>query len=481
MTGVTKSFLQGSVLSLLNQSGNKIVGMLSTLILVRLLLPEDFGVIAITLLIINVTESLGDLGPSNYIIQKKDLIDSDVNTAWTLTLSIKILISASLILLTPVFSTFFDTESLTTTLPILALGMVIAGFASPKLLVMGRNMEYGIPFKISILQKITSASGTVIAAFIFRDYRALVVGHLLSTISYLTFSYYFAYQKPIFTLINIKNQWSFSRWIVKSTVIGQIRGNIDSGFAAKFLGVEFIGPYQIMKYYSSLPLSLLVQPILTPLVAALSKIKDNTYHFNKQFEKICLLMGSLALILFTVLHGMSTTIVFVIFGENWVDYSYIFKMFSYFLIVSPVSICFGKALVSMGKVKPIFVFDMIALGLLVFVVGGMLVFAGITSTSFIYVKVGADILMASGLCIYSFNLLALTLNKFWIKLFLLYVGNLLFYSFVINLTYFDSVLIWLNELIVVSISLLFNLFISLIFFRTDFKAILLQIIRINTK
>jgi hypothetical protein len=49
---------------------------------------------------------LGDLGPSNYIIQKKDLIDSDVNTAWTLTLSIKILISASLILLTPVFSVF---------------------------------------------------------------------------------------------------------------------------------------------------------------------------------------------------------------------------------------------------------------------------------------------------------------------------------------------------------------------------------------
>jgi lipopolysaccharide exporter len=480
MTDVTKRFMYGSILSILNKSGNKLVGMLSTLILVRLLLPEDFGVIAITLMIINVTESLSNLGPANYIIQKKDLIDSDVDTAWTLALLLKTIISGSLILLAPVFSTFFDTPSLTTTLPLLALGMVIAGFGSPKVFVMGRNMEYVIPFKISISQKITSASGTVIAAFIFRDYRALVVGHLLSTISYLISSYYFAYQKPSFTLINFKNQWLFSKWVVKSAVTGQIRGNIDTGFAAKFIGAAFVGPYQIMKYYSSLPVSFFIQPLLTPLVAAFSKLKDNTYHFNKQIEKVCLLMGSLSLIMFIGLHGMATTVVFVIFGDNWVEYTYIFKTFSYLLIVTPLSICFAKALMSMGKVKSLFVFDIGSLGLLVCIIGTMILFAEITSTNFIYVKVGVDFFIALCLCIYAFNVLALVLNIFWVKFFLLYVGNLLFYFFVINLNYFASVIIWKNELIVVSIALLFNLFVSLILFKTEFKDVFTQVKRIRS-
>ena len=477
MTDVTKRFLHGSVLSILNTSGNKIVGMLSTLILVRLLLPEDFGVIAITLMIINVTEALGNLGPSNYIIQKKVLVGSDVNTAWTLSLLLKTIISASLILFTPVFSDFFTTPSLTTSLPILALGMVIAGLASPRLLVMGRNMEYGIPFKISIFQKITSASGTVIAAFVFRDYRALIVGHLLSTISYLTFSYVFAYQKPSFTLINFKEQWKFSKWVVKSSVTGQIRGNIDTGFAAKFIGAEFVGPYQIMKYYSSLPVSLLIQPILAPLIAALSNLKNNINHFNNQFEKVCLLMGVLALILFIVLHGMATTIVFVVFGENWVEHTYIFKIFSCFLIVSPLSICFGKALMSMGKVKPLFVFDMISLVLLVSVISGLFVFSEITNTNFIYIKVGADFFIAFSLCIYGFYALALNVNKFWVKFVLLYAGTLLFYYFIENLTYFDNSVVWQNELSVVTVALMLNLLLSMILFRKEFKIVLLQLTR----
>lgn len=50
MTDVTKRFMYGSILSILDKSGNKLVGLLSSLILVRMLLHEDFGVIAITLM-----------------------------------------------------------------------------------------------------------------------------------------------------------------------------------------------------------------------------------------------------------------------------------------------------------------------------------------------------------------------------------------------------------------------------------------------
>jgi lipopolysaccharide exporter len=475
MSNITKKFLKGSILSVLNKSGDKLIGLLSTLILVRLLLPEDFGVIAITLMIINVTEALGNLGPANYIIQKKEVIDSDIDTAWTLNLLIKAIISLSLILLTPVFSSYFTTPSLETSLPILALGMVIAGLASPKMLMMGRNMEYGIPFKISILQKITSASGTVIAAFVFRDYRALIVGHLLSTLSLFIFSYVFAYQKPSFSLANVKDQWGFSKWVVKSEVTGQIRGNIDTAIAAKFIGTEFVGPYQIMKYYSSLPVSFFIQPILTPFIAALSKLKDNPYHFNKQLEKVCLLMCSLSLVIFFVLHGVSNTIVNVVFGENWVEFTYVFQLFSVLIIASPISICFSKALTAMGKVKSLFMFDIGSLVLLLINFSIMFLYTEVTGTNFIYVKVATDFLICVGLCIYAFHALSFRVNIFWMKLLLLITGSLIFYFMTLHINYLDMFMGWQNEILVVSVTLLFNALLSLILFKKELLVIFLKL------
>ena len=65
------------------------MGLISTLILARLLVPEDFGIIAISMLVLVFVETLANTGSEQYLIQKDSIDDYDINTAWTLNLILK--------------------------------------------------------------------------------------------------------------------------------------------------------------------------------------------------------------------------------------------------------------------------------------------------------------------------------------------------------------------------------------------------------
>ena len=69
------------------------IGLVSLLILARLLSPQDFAVAAIISMTIYFFDVLSNVGNEQYIIQKAEIVDDDLNTAWTLSLIIKLTIN----------------------------------------------------------------------------------------------------------------------------------------------------------------------------------------------------------------------------------------------------------------------------------------------------------------------------------------------------------------------------------------------------
>ena len=77
------------------------LGLISTLILARLLLPEDFGIVAMVAIALQFFETLADAGNKHYIIQKSEITDQDLNTAWTMNLAIKTVMATLIIVVAP--------------------------------------------------------------------------------------------------------------------------------------------------------------------------------------------------------------------------------------------------------------------------------------------------------------------------------------------------------------------------------------------
>ena len=88
MSNAKKGVL-GAFLLIAEALGKKSIGIVSTLILARVLVPEDFGVVAITTLIMGFIDALADTGANQYLQRCETVTDKIVNSAWTLNILIK--------------------------------------------------------------------------------------------------------------------------------------------------------------------------------------------------------------------------------------------------------------------------------------------------------------------------------------------------------------------------------------------------------
>ena len=83
---MSNSVFSGAVLTVSMRWTDRLIGLVSTLILARLLVPEDFGIIAMASIVVGLTEVLFDLGVNVALIQNKSPTKGHYDTAWTLRL-----------------------------------------------------------------------------------------------------------------------------------------------------------------------------------------------------------------------------------------------------------------------------------------------------------------------------------------------------------------------------------------------------------
>lgn len=107
------------------------LGIISTLILARLLTPDDFGIIALITIVLQFFELLAEIGNQQYIVQKETLHDSDLNTAWTMDILIKSFVALAVICSAPLLSVFFETPELALALAIAALALPLRALRTP--------------------------------------------------------------------------------------------------------------------------------------------------------------------------------------------------------------------------------------------------------------------------------------------------------------------------------------------------------------
>ncbi|MFT5179019.1 MAG: lipopolysaccharide exporter, partial [Alteromonas macleodii] len=179
------------------------IGIISLLILARLLTPQDFGVVAIATMLVFLFDTLSEGGTQQYIIQKKTLDDSDIVTAWTISILSKLALFVALLALTPVLANFLNAPEAESAIRAMALVLPISAFASPQLFMHRRDLEYGIISKILLIERVVSFLVTVVLAFILENYWAMIIGVLAAYTSKTLLSHCYAPYPLKFSLSRI--------------------------------------------------------------------------------------------------------------------------------------------------------------------------------------------------------------------------------------------------------------------------------------
>lgn len=364
MSNAKKGVL-GAFLLIAEALGKKSIGIVSTLILARVLVPEDFGVVAITTLIMGFIDALADTGANQYLQRCETVTDKIVNSAWTLNILIKAPILGLLLLFSSQIALYFDDFRVEAILYVLSAASIFGLLQNPGLIYLRRELEFGKIVKNSLIAKLVGVTVAISIALYFESYWALVLG-TTAEIAATTIGSFFVYSyKPRFSTANLREQWNFSAWMIPQSILGYFRTQLDTFLVSNQSGTEALGSYHVLKYISFLPCSQILLPATKPLLVSMTKIKGNKQHFSSHYNMTFFLTMVIAGFISGFLFCRSEIVIGILLGESWVEYAFLLKMFA-FLIPSFASLNHVRRLLLIhGKTNIMFYFEIGSVALFV--------------------------------------------------------------------------------------------------------------------
>lgn len=231
----------------------------SNLILTRLLVPEDFGLMALVVAILVGMQMLSDIGIAPAIMANDKGDDPRfLDTAWTIQIIRGILLWSMVAALAYPVSIFFEEPHLAWMLPVAGLSMMITGFSPTRIDTANRHLMPGRVIALDLTSQVAGISATVLLAWLRPDVSSLVWGMIVSAVIRLTLMNLFlpgrrnslAWDRDsASTLIH------FGKWIFVSTLLTFLLTQGDKLVLGRLMSFHALGIYNIGYFFAGFPLT----------------------------------------------------------------------------------------------------------------------------------------------------------------------------------------------------------------------------------
>ncbi|HET8995638.1 MAG TPA: oligosaccharide flippase family protein [Acetobacteraceae bacterium] len=295
----------------------RVLGMASTLLLVRLLAPADFGLVALSSSFLQAIDAFSALGVEEAVVRTHDPDRRLYDTAFTMI----VLRSAGMALLMALgaapLARFFGDSRLTPVVLVTAAVTLLSGFENVGTLEFRRDMRFDREFKLQVVPRLVGVVTAIVAALIWRDYWALVIGTAAGRVIRLPSSYLMHPFRPRLTLAAWRQLIGFSFWTWLLCMVRLVRDRIHVFVLGRVLGTAALGTYSIALEIATLPGGELVLPMGRALFSAISVARRS----GGDPEAIWLrVVGLAALVIFPAGVGMALVaepLVRLMLGAQW--------------------------------------------------------------------------------------------------------------------------------------------------------------------
>lgn len=298
---------------------NRGLGFIRTIILARLLTPEDFGLLGIAMLAVSTLDAFSQTGFQSALIQKKDDIGAYLDIAWT-TLAIRSVFLFFILFLTaPLIATFFNSNKAELVIMVIALNMLITGFGNIGIVYFHKELEFGKQFIYEFSATIVDLAVSISLAFVLRDVWALVYGGMAKNITRFFLSYILHSYRPRlrFDKDKFRDLFSFGIWISGSTILIFLITQGDDIFVGKVLGVTALGFYQMAYLLSNLPSTEIADVISRVTFPAYSKLQDDLIKIREAYLKVLLVTAYFSIPIALGISVLGSEFTRIFLGEKW--------------------------------------------------------------------------------------------------------------------------------------------------------------------
>ena len=347
--GTGRALARGAAWMISFRMLDRVVGLVSTLVLARVLTPADFGLVAMATALIAFVELFGSLGLDTALIQRPGATREHFDSAWTMNVAIGALVALALLLCAWPLARFYDDPRLITLVAFLALGPLVQGCENIGVVAFRKELNFDREFRFLLSKRVLSFAITVSLALWLRSYWALAIGMVCGRLTGVGISYALHPFRPRWSLVRAGDLLHFSLWLVGLNLTAFLKDRAPDFIVGKLAGPHALGMWSVANELSGMVGTELIAPMNRAALPTYSRFADDRAALAAAYLSVLGLVGVLLLPLVVGLAAVAPLVVAVLLGPQWQDTGPLISLLAFYGLVDIFLRTVASAIFATGR------------------------------------------------------------------------------------------------------------------------------------
>lgn len=295
----------------------RLFGFVNTIVLARLLIPEDFGLVAVAVTAMQLLQGFSDIGVSQAVVKFRDADQADLDTLFTLAALRGAAIGLLLFAAAPLAASFYGDPRMFWVFVGVALHPLLTGLINPRFFEFERNLDFSKEFISNAVNKFVGVAVSIAVAVAFRTYWAIILGLVSGVAVQLVLSYAMRPSRPRLTFASVKKVFGFSGWLTGVSFVAALNNKLDAFILARVVGAANTGYYYVGHQLSELPTNELAGPIARAIYPGLSALQGDAARMRAAFLRSVEALAAIAMPAALGFAFIAKDLLTLLLGEKW--------------------------------------------------------------------------------------------------------------------------------------------------------------------
>ena len=330
-----------------------VLGFIRSVLLMRLLNPDDYGVVSLALFFVAFVTPFSVLGIDSALIQKKDPQKGDFSTHFSLRLGLSIIILILGILAAPLLRQLYHDQVMVVDvfLVLLVVNIIPASSSTPGV-VLRREMRFGALAALNLSASVAMTIVAPLLAFFGAGLWSLVAEQATSQIvRWIGFWIVLRPWRPSlrFWKNKAKSLLQFGSRVLSSQLLGITLDRFDDFWTGTFLGPTALGYYSRAYEMATYPQRILATPLTNVFFPTYAAVQDDIEILSKAFFRSSSFLVRVGFLFSVVLMATAPELTLILFGDKWLPIVPIFRMMLIYIFLNPLYINLSYLLMGVGQ------------------------------------------------------------------------------------------------------------------------------------
>lgn len=314
---IGRGMARGAAWMVLMRLVMRAASLINMVILARLLVPEDFGLIAMAMLVVGAIEIFSEFNFDVPLIARQNASRADYDTAWTLSVIRGAVVAGLLLAMAGPAAELFGEPRLALVTSVLAIAPLINGVQNIGVVDFRKSLDFRRDFLFMAGAKVIAVIVTVSLALVWRNYWALVGGIVASALWQAAASYAMHPFRPRPSLESWRELFAFTKWLLAHNILLYFRNRSDRLVIGKVLGAATLGLYSLAFELANLVTSELMAPIRRALFPGYAKLAAEPERMRAMFVDVFALTLWIGAPIPLGIGLLADPLIHVLLGSGW--------------------------------------------------------------------------------------------------------------------------------------------------------------------